>query len=212
MHVLDTMLTTRLGAIRYHPGEDSRASRSTRSSKRCLIPTATNIAILNFPARGDAPSSRIDNELDAALRENIKLSEEMLTLVKSDQGNDICEQLTVLSALRSAVDTDSSTSRATNPGKSRDRGQNKRKLTDAADDRDSITADSPAVPSPKVVLGKDRDRLLPKSGGSRAGSVPAGRESSVKVEDEKDDVKGKRKRSSTVTYSKKGGGSARSSR
>ncbi|KAL1593386.1 hypothetical protein SLS60_010994 [Paraconiothyrium brasiliense] len=161
--------------------------------------------------RGDAPSSRIDNELDAALRENIKLSEEMLTLIKSDQGNDICEQLTVLSALRSA-DTDSSTSRATNPGKSRDRGQNKRKLTDAADDRDSITADSPAVPSPKVVLGKDRDRLLPKSGGSRAGSVPAGRESSVKVEDEKDDVKGKKKRSSRVTYSKKGGGSAGSSR
>ncbi|KAL5392188.1 hypothetical protein DPSP01_000706 [Paraphaeosphaeria sporulosa] len=139
-------------------------------------------------SRGDAPSSRIDNELDAALRENIKLSEEMLTLIKSDQGNDICEQLTVLSALRSA-DTDSSTSRATNPGKSRDRGQNKRKLTDAADDRDSIAADSPAVPSPKVVLGKDRDRLLPKSGSSRAGSVPAGRESSVKVEDEKDDVK-----------------------
>lgn len=129
----------------------------------------------------------------------------MLTLVKSDQGNDICEQLTVLSALRSA-DTDSSTSRATNPAKSRDRGQNKRKLTDAADDRDSIATDSPAVPSPKVVLGKDRDRLLPKSGGSRAGSVPAGRESSVKVEDEKDDVKGKKKRSSTVTYSKKGGG------
>ncbi|KAF1972566.1 hypothetical protein BU23DRAFT_534885 [Bimuria novae-zelandiae CBS 107.79] len=150
-------------------------------------------------ARGDAPSSRIDNELDAALRENIKLSEEMLTLIKSDQGNDICEQLTVLSALRSA-DTDSSTSRATNPGKSRDRGQNKRKLTDAAnDDRDSIAADSPAVPSPKVVLGKDRDRLLPKSGGSRAGSVPAGRESSVKVEDDKDDVKGKKKPKQRLT-------------
>ena len=133
----------------------------------------------------------------------------MLTLVKSDQGNDICEQLTVLSALRSA-DTDSSTSRATNPGKSsRDRGQNKRKLTDTAnDDRDSIAADSPAVPSPKVVLGKDRDRLLPKGGSSRAGSVPAGRESSVKVEDERDDVKGKKKRSSTVTYSRKGGGGA----
>ncbi|KAJ4305649.1 hypothetical protein N0V90_001180 [Kalmusia sp. IMI 367209] len=144
--------------------------------------------------RGDAPSSRIDAELDATLRENIKLSEEMLTLIKSDQGNDICEQLTVLSALRSA-DTDSSTSRATTSSKPRERGQNKRKLTDAAnDDRDSIAADSPAVPSPKVVLGKERDRLLPKNGGSRAGSVPAARESSVKMEDERDElVKGKKK-------------------
>lgn len=136
----------------------------------------------------------------------------MLTLIKSDQGNDICEQLTVLSALRSA-DTDSSTSRATTSSKPRDRGQNKRKLTDAADDRDSIAADSPAVvPSPKVSLGKDRDRLLPKNGGSRAGSVPAGRESSVKVEDERDElVKGKRNRSTTVSSarSRRGGGGIR---
>ena len=196
------------GPIGYSTREDFGAHRPTRGAKRCAIVHYDETSqYLNPAARGDAPSSRIDSELDAALRENIKLSEEMLTLIKSDQGNDICEQLTVLSALRSA-DTDSSTSRATNPGKSRDRGQNKRKLTDAAmDDRDSIAADSPAVPSPKVILGKDRDRLLNKNGGSRAGSVPAVRESSVKAEEEKDEPTGKKKRSSTVTYSKKGGGS-----
>jgi len=146
-------------------------------------------------ARNDAPSSRIDAELDAALRENIKLSEEMLTLIKSERGNDICEQLSILSALRSA-DTDSSASRATNTGKSRDR-PNKRKLTDATmDDRDSIAADSPVAPSPKNFPKSG----IPKGVSSRAGSVPAGRESSVKVEDD-EHSKGKRDRFSTTALS-----------
>ncbi len=92
----------------------------------------------------------------------------------------------------------SSASRATSVGHSksgRDR-QGKRKLTDV-DDRDSIAADSPGGPSPKVVISSQKDRLVAKSHGSRAGSVPAGREGSVKVEDDRDDLgKGKRTRSS----------------
>jgi SAGA-associated factor 29 len=158
---------------------------------------------LTVTARGDSPSSRIDAELDSNLRENIKLSEEMLTLIKSERGNDICEQLSILSALRSA-DTDSSTSRATNTGKSRDR-QNKRKLTDATmDDRDSIAADSPVAPSPKI---PGKERLLQKSGSSRAGSaVPTVREGSVKGEDESEHAKGKNTRSSASSNQKKKGG------
>jgi SAGA-associated factor 29 len=119
----------------------------------------------------------------------------MLTHIKSERGNDICEQLSILSALRSA-DTDSAASRATNTGKSRDR-QNKRKLTDTIDDRDSIAADSPVAPSPKILPGKER--LMQKSTGNRAGSVPAGREGSVKAEEESEHVKGKKKRSSAFT-------------
>ncbi|CAI6332686.1 unnamed protein product [Periconia digitata] len=155
---------------------DQLMARSDELQKKILELDADQAARIT---RGDSPSTRIDAELDASLRENIKLSEEMLTLVKSERGNDICEQLSILSALRSA-DTDSATSRATNTGKSRDR-QNKRKLTDAIDDRDSIAADSPVAPSPKIL---SKDRLLHKNGGSRAGSVPAGRESSVKVEED----------------------------
>ncbi|PVI04665.1 hypothetical protein DM02DRAFT_611290 [Periconia macrospinosa] len=156
-------------------------ARSDELQKKILELDAEQAARIT---RGDSPSTRIDAELDASLRENIKLSEEMLTLVKSERGNDICEQLSILSALRSA-DTDSSTSRATTTGKSRDR-QNKRKLTDAIDDRDSIAADSPVAPSPKI---PSKERLMQKSGGSRAGSVPAGRESSVKVEEDSEHVK-----------------------
>jgi SAGA-associated factor 29 len=97
----------------------------------------------------------------------------------------------ILSALRSSDDTPTSASRATSVGKSRDR-QGKRKLIDSLDDRDSIAADSPG-PSPKVVISQ-KDKLIAKSAGSRAGSVPV-REGSAKVEDD-DNGKGKKGRSS----------------
>lgn len=157
--------------------------------------------MLTVPARGDPPSSRIDSELEGLLRENIKLTNELTThLKKTDGGNDMWNQLTLLSALRNSDDAiTSSASRATSVGHSksgRDR-QGKRKLTDTIDDRESVVADSPGGPSPKVVISSQKDRLVAKSGGSRAGSVPAAREASAKLEDDKDDMgKGKKKRSS----------------
>lgn len=144
-------------------------------------------------ARGAAPSDRIDDELETNLRELIKLDNEIVGLLQSeDGGNDISTQLGILSALRSSDDAPTSASRATSVGKSRDR-QGKRKVTDSLDDRDSIAADSPG-PSPKVVISQ-KDKLLAKSTSSRAGSVPAGREGSVKAEDD-DNGKGKKGRSS----------------
>lgn len=179
---------------------DLDAEQAARIGMFSLKTIRPNADLLS--ARGDSPSARINDELDSNLRENIKLSEEMLTLIKSERGNDICEQLSILSALRSA-DTDSSASRATNTGKSQRDRQNKRKLTDTIDDRDSIAADSPIAPSPKI---PGKDRLIHKSGSSRAGSVPAGRESSVKVEDDSSEhIKGKKTRSTSKSSSKKGG-------
>ncbi|KAH7068132.1 SGF29 tudor-like domain-containing protein [Paraphoma chrysanthemicola] len=140
-------------------------------------------------ARGDAPSSRIDAELETQLRENIKITNELQDLLKPDNdGNNILQQLTLLSALRNAEDAPSSASRAPSVGNSKGRDrQGKRKLTDTIDDRESIVADSPGGPSPKVVISSQKDRLVAKSGGSRAGSVPAAREASAKLEDDKDD-------------------------
>jgi SAGA-associated factor 29 len=55
-----------------------------------------------------------------------------------------------------------------------------------------------------------RDRLKVVSGGSRAGSVPAGREGSVKAEDgDSDQVKGKKKGSSTASVRVRKGGARR---
>lgn len=155
---------------------------------------------LTPPARGDEPSARIDSELEEALRENIRILNETQTLVQAvEGGNDICTQITLLSALRASEEATTSASRATSVGhgkSGRDR-QGKRKLTDSLDDRDSIAADSPGGPSPKVVISSQKDRLVAKSGGSRAGSVPV-REGSVKPEDDRDELgKGKKTRSSS---------------
>ncbi|UPX17267.1 uncharacterized protein EKO05_0007633 [Ascochyta rabiei] len=135
-------------------------------------------------ARGAQPSNRIDDDLEHSLRELIRLDNEVVGVLKSSDGdNDISTQLQVLSALRSSDDAPASASRANSVGKSRgDRPGKQRKVTDSIDDRDSIAADSPG-PSPKVVLSQ-KDKLIAKSSSSRAGSVPVGREGSVKAEDD----------------------------
>lgn len=102
--------------------------------------------------------------------------------------------MNILAALRSSDETPNSASRATSVGKSqRDRPGKQRKVTDSIDDRDSITADS-SGPSPKVAISQ-KDKLIAKSASSRAGSVPIGREGSVKADDD-DNGKGKKGHSS----------------
>lgn len=133
--------------------------------------------------------------MEDTLREQIRLDNEIIGLLKSSDGdNDICTQISILGALREVEDTQTSASRATSVGKSqRDRPNKQRKLNDGLDDRDSVAADSPG-PSPKVVISQ-KDKLIAKSASSRAGSVPVGREGSVKPEDD-DNGKGKKGRSS----------------
>jgi SAGA-associated factor 29 len=157
--------------------------------------------MLIYSGRGEETSARIDDELDKLLRENIRLCNEAQSLLSPvDGGNDVQTQLTLLSALRQSEEAPSSASRATSVGhgkSGRDR-QGKRKLTDSIDDRESLAADSPGGPSPKVVISSQKDRLQAKSGSSRAGSVPVAREGSVKMEDDKDDLgKGKMVRSTS---------------
>lgn len=149
--------------------------------------------------RGEEPSHRIDDELEELFRDNIRhLEQAHILLNPVEGGNDISTQMTLLSALRSSEEAPSSASRATSVGhgkSGRDR-QGKRKLTDSVDDRDSLAADSPGGPSPKVIISSQKDRLQAKSGSSRAGSVPVMREGSVN--DDKDDLgKGKMARSSS---------------
>jgi SAGA-associated factor 29 len=138
----------------------------------------------NIPlARGQTPSASVDAELEKLLRENIRLTEDIQNLCESDSGNDILKSLEILIALRDAHEPDPiSSSRAASVGKNQRDRQTKRKLTDL-EDRDSVAAESPGGggPSPKVMIST-KDRFMAKAG-SRAGSVPVGRESSVKVED-----------------------------
>lgn len=149
----------------------------------------------------------MDSELETLLRENIKITNELQGYLKPvEGGSDICSTITLLSALRNAEDSQPSASRAPSVGhgkSGRDR-HGKRKLTDSIDDRDSMVIDSPASASPKVIISSQKDRLAAKAGSSRAGSVPAAREASAKLEDDKDDSgKGKKKRSSISSSVKK---------
>ena len=117
------------------------------------------------------------------------MNEAQTLLQPVEGGNDVHTQMTLLAALRMSEEAPPSASRATSVGhgkSGRDR-QGKRKLTDSIDERDSVATDSPGGPSPKVIISSQKDRLVAKSGGSRAGSVPVAREGSVKMEDDKDD-------------------------
>lgn len=149
--------------------------------------------LLTLLDRGEETSARLDDELEDLLRDNIRNLNEAQTLLQPvEGGNDVHTQMTLLAALRMSEEAPPSASRATSVGhgkSGRDR-QGKRKLTDSIDDRDSMAADSPGGPSPKVVISSQKDRLVAKSGSSRAGSVPVAREGSVKI-DEDDSGKGK---------------------
>lgn len=140
-------------------------------------------------------SATIDQELEKNLRENIRLGEKI-----SDEGEALMDKMQILAALRDAQESGTvSASRSASVGKSQRDRHTKRKLTDMVDDRDSIAADSPGGHSSPKVIVSTKDRLKVMSGGSRAGSVPAGRESSVKAEDAlegQDQLKGKARRSS----------------
>ena len=113
-------------------------------------------------------------------------------MVESDTDHeDLCSQLQILAALREAHEQEAApggssmgpTSRAASVPKAHRDRHTKRKHADTLDDRDRAALDSPGAgaQSPKVMIGA-RERFLAKSS-TRAGSVPAGRESSVKTEE-----------------------------
>lgn len=142
-----------------------------------------------------ARSESIDAELEKNLRENIRLGEKIAEEVPL-----LDSKMEILGALREAQEPEPmNASRSASVGKSQRDRQIKRKATEMLDDRDSVAADSPGGHASPKVMVSSKDRLKAVSGGSRAGSVPAGRESSVKAEDTLDaqeQLKGKKKRSS----------------
>lgn len=106
--------------------------------------------------------------------------------------------LEVLGALRTSSEADqaaNNTSRNASGKSQRSRGPKRESAresarestresaaTSVAEDRDSVVGDSPGDPSPKVGPSTTASRLIGKAG-SRQGSVPAGREASVKADD-----------------------------
>ncbi|KAF2452930.1 SGF29 tudor-like domain-containing protein [Lineolata rhizophorae] len=175
---------------------DALANKSDEITKKMVELLAAQDAA---HGRGETPSAEIDDEVEMLARENMRLCNEVQSLVGSDPGSNnvsILSGLEVLSALRAPSEAENPSSRATAAtGKS---SRNLKRKLDVPtptpshrgsalgdDDRDSIAAESPGGPSPKLAHPAGAASRLIK-GGSRAGSVPAGRESSVKAEEGED--------------------------
>jgi len=127
---------------------------------------------------------------------------------ESDQDvNSLLGGLNLLSALRASSEAESHTPAPRSAASAKASRNAKRKADSAsvlsADDRDSIAAESPAAPSPKVHIPAP-SRLKVGTGSSRAGSVPAGREASVKIEDGAESGVEAVKLGTEVLYRKKG--------
>ena len=122
-------------------------------------------------------------------RENVKICDELVAAIEGDSEGDttsLLGALNLLSALRasSEVETQSSGPRNANNAKA---GRNNKRKGDTAsvmsDDRESAAAESPAAPSPKVHIPVPSRLKVNTNASSRAGSVGAGREASVKIEE-----------------------------
>ncbi|KAF2397893.1 hypothetical protein EJ06DRAFT_550845 [Trichodelitschia bisporula] len=159
------------------------------------------------------PSLALEDELMRLARETLKLDEEIATLTEGEAESDpssLVGSLSLLTALRASSEADSLVPTVRGPGP-KNRGP-KRKAESMsgtpADDRDSLAAESPAPgPSPKMLV--PATTRLKVAAGSRAGSVPAGREASVKIEDDErtggDEGRPRYGVGTEVLYRKKGG-------
>lgn len=142
-----------------------------------------------YLVRDEDPSEELEDELMSLTRENVKLCDELVAAIEGDSEQDtnsLLGALNLLSALRASSEAESHTPapRAASTAKV---GRNAKRKGDTAsvmsDDRDSIVAESPAAPSPKVHIPVPSRLKVNTNASSRAGSVGAGREASVKIED-----------------------------
>lgn len=122
-------------------------------------------------------------------RENVKICDELVAQLEGDSEQDtnsLLGALNLLSALRasSEVEIQTPAPRTANNAKA---GRNNKRKGDTAsvmsDDRESAAAESPAAPSPKVHIPVPSRLKVNTNASSRAGSVGAGREASVKIEE-----------------------------
>ncbi|KAF2838321.1 hypothetical protein M501DRAFT_1005197 [Patellaria atrata CBS 101060] len=141
-------------------------------------------------ARYGSDNPDIDDQLEKLHRDNVRLCSQIeeLTTGESDTQLSITSSLELLAALRESSEADVASRTASSGSKPSRNPKRKSEATSVQDDRESIVADSPGVPSPKVAVSKDVSRLMGKTS-SRAGSVPATREASVKAEERDGDGK-----------------------
>ncbi|KAF2774445.1 hypothetical protein EJ03DRAFT_347049 [Teratosphaeria nubilosa] len=141
---------------------------------------------------GKATSAALDDRLEKLYRENVKICEQVEHLT-SGSSNDmnILDSINILAALREnseehAVSQPSQSQRVASGNLKRKPGKASGKPVPAAAPAALSTEDhddTSAAPSPRISISSAANRLTAKNASSRAGSIPATRETSVKIED-----------------------------
>jgi SAGA-associated factor 29 len=169
---------------------DSMIARSNEIGTEILQTETQQAALLDANKPVEAA---LDRKLEELYRENLKLCEEVQHLIAGASSDmNVLDSINILAGLREASSAEqasaaaaplgqrdrtasSKLSRDNRPKKSGSRGSNSAAVTE--DGGDDSTA-----PSPRITLGQ-ANRLSAKDKSSRAGSIPATRETSVKIED-----------------------------
>lgn len=139
--------------------------------------------INEYEGRGERYPVEAGAELMELLRESIKLTDEINIQLDDSEGNGLVQTMDILAALRGAGQAAPSGSRASSTVKA-GRPSKRSKLDVSNDtDRESVIADSPGGPSPKLAHPGGAAARLKAGTASRSGSVPAAREASVKMEE-----------------------------
>ena len=136
----------------------------------------------------------LDEKLEKLYRENLKLCEEVQHIVSGTSSDmNVLDSINILAGLREASSAEQASAASaplsqghrTASGKlSRDRPKKSSgsKASSSAAVTEADEAEISAAPSPRITLGQ-ANRLTAKDKSSRAGSIPATRETSVKIED-----------------------------
>ncbi|KAL1584645.1 hypothetical protein WHR41_06846 [Cladosporium halotolerans] len=168
---------------------DQMIARSNEIGHEILQAETQQAALLDANKPVDAS---LDRKLEELYRENLKLCEEVQHLIAGASSDmNVLDSINILAGLREASSAEQASAAAAplgqrdrtasgklareRPKKSGSRGSNSAAVTE--DGGDDSTA-----PSPRIHLGQ-ANRLSAKDKSSRAGSIPATREASVKIED-----------------------------
>jgi len=169
---------------------DAMISRSNEIGHEILKWETQQAALLEAGKPVEAAS---DRKLEELYRENLKLCEEVQHLIAGASSDmNVLDSINILAGLREASSAEQAFAASAAPLGQRDRTASSklaRERPKKSGSRGSNSAavtedggDDSAAPSPRITLGQ-ASRLGAKDKSSRAGSIPATRETSVKIED-----------------------------
>lgn len=172
---------------------DRMVARSNDIGREIIQVEAQQAAIVEA---GKASSASLDDKLEKLYRENVKLCEDVQQMLEGGSNEmNLLDSIKILAGLREASEESlaaSATGRERPSAATGRSGKAKRAASGGAKGgsaaavavaEDADEAASSAAPSPRISISAAAGRLAKEGKSSRAGSIPATRETSVKIED-----------------------------